>query len=80
MLLGEKIVNITLAHPVPTPDPPRCGMGQGERCCIFLIFGQAGFECARYTPLEYELRRRVSLMNARRVPADGVEFPDCMEN
>lgn len=38
-----------------------CGIGQGHKCCRYLVCGQYGFECAKHhTLLKQELDRRVA--------------------
>lgn len=55
-------------------DFKKCGAGQGAECCIFLISGTDGAECARFGGLHSILVSRTD-MTARRQPAQ--EFPEC---
>lgn len=41
-----------------------CRLGEGERCCIFLIASALGFYCAKGTSLEESLRLRRPTMTA----------------
>jgi len=54
-----------------------CGIGHGANCCAFLVVSAKGFECARLSELDTEIRRRVhaGLFNARRMPERP--FPAC---
>ena len=77
-LIGEPPENVILGdttEPVE-PDPVRCGMGQGEKCCVFLTVGPDGFECARGGPLDMTIRNRVDKMTSKRVPESP--WPQCM--
>lgn len=59
-------------------DPWKCGAGQGERCCAWLVGSVNGPECGRVDPeLSVMLRRRAEagLMNARRLPS--ADYPGC---
>ena len=58
------------------PDPVKCGAGKGADCCIFLVAGPKGFECARYQSLRYSLIFRKDSMNAKREPVEA--YPACM--
>ncbi len=51
-----------------------CGMGRGADCCIFIVVGGGGFECARESMGE-QLRRNQPNMNAKRMPTEPI--PDC---
>ena len=55
------------------PDLVRCGAGQGDKCCIFLVIGSVGPECQRYGLLRHALIFKK--MNAKRHPA--APFPKC---
>jgi len=54
-------------------DPKKCGAGLGKECCIFLVAGSNGFECARYSSMRYDLQFRT--MNAKRDPS--APYPLC---
>ncbi len=56
-------------------DFKKCGAGKGADCCIFLVGGSGGAECARYTSLHNTLVIKSSTMNAKRAPT--LPFPDC---
>lgn len=58
-----------------TPDHVKCGAGQGEKCCIYLVCGAQGFECARFSSLRMSLIFKT--MNAKR-RANRL-FPACMD-
>jgi len=63
-----------------TDKPPgffkRCGIGKGADCCIFLIVGRNGFECARDTSGHDTLvLRKHQGMVAQREPTEP--FPGC---
>ena len=51
----------------------KCGAGQGENCCKFLIMGTKGPECERFGELRYQLI--LSQMTAQRTPVKM--YPDC---
>lgn len=55
-----------------------CRIGQGERCCAFLVASAYGFECAKGTSLEETLRIRRLTMNARGDNCSG--WPDFTVN
>ena len=38
------------------PDPVRCGIGLEAQCCVFLVCGADGLECARHGPLDQTIR------------------------
>lgn len=38
----------------------KCKLGQGEKCCAYLCFGN-GFECLKGTELELEIRFRLAM-------------------
>lgn len=61
----------------PIPDPEKCGMGKGPDCCIFLVAGAGGFECARNGPNHFNLQWRKNKMTAQREPT--AVYPNCME-
>ena len=46
--------------------PEKCGAGKGPECCIFLVVGSQGFECARYGSMRHTLQFKT--MNAKRDP------------
>ena len=56
-------------------DFKRCGAGKGADCCIFLIAGRNGFECARDGSLYFTLVSRKTQMTAQREPTEP--FPAC---
>jgi hypothetical protein len=58
-----------------TPDAAKCGAGHGEKCCIYLVCGAQGFECARFSSLRMSLIFKT--MNAKR-RANRL-FPACMD-
>jgi hypothetical protein len=55
------------------PDPTRCGAGQGEHCCRFLVVGADGFRCERFGELRYSLQFKT--MTAQREPTRL--YPEC---
>lgn len=55
-------------------DFKKCGAGSAE-CCIFLVGGPSGAECARGSSLHATLVARAPTMRAKRAPT--AEFPDC---
>lgn len=59
-------------------DPDRCGAGRGEQCCIFLICGAQGFECARFSSMRVPLIFRRDKMTAKRQPTES--YPNCQLN
>jgi len=62
---------------VPIEEPDKCGMGQGPRCCVYLMFDGEGFECGRDTPFapQIEAQHRAGTMSAKRRPMGP--FPGC---
>lgn len=56
-------------------DFQKCGAGQGELCCIFLVGGPAGAECARDGSLRDFLISKD--MRAKRQPVKM--FPACQD-
>ena len=58
------------------PSSKRCGLGLGEKCCIFLTLGSNGFECSRFTELRYCIIMNSDSMNAKRHPKEM--YPKCM--
>ena len=57
-------------------DPQKCGAGQGEKCCMFLVFDTAnGFECQRFGHMRNKLIFRKESLTAKREPTEL--FPDC---
>lgn len=57
------------------PDPDRCGMGQGEACCIFLAAGAKGFSCERHSSFRWSIIFKRD-MHAKRHPT--APYPSCM--
>jgi hypothetical protein len=58
-------------------DLVRCGAGRGAECCIFLVVGAGGPECARFTRgLHWTLVFRREQMQARREPR--ALYPGCL--
>ena len=55
-------------------DPKKCGIGQGEKCCVFITFGPDGFECQKDGPMSRFLFSRQD-MSAKRTPIQS--YPDC---
>lgn len=55
-------------------EPKKCGAGKGAECCIFLMCGPKGFECARFGSLHAYLAARTD-MHAKRNPT--APFPTC---
>ena len=60
-------------------DLKKCGAGSAD-CCIFLVVGDNGAECARFTPLHNTLTDRAGrgLMKAQYAPTSP--YPDCQPN
>lgn len=56
-------------------DMVKCGGGRGEECCIFLTFGEGGWQCQRFGGLRYRLQVEKSRMKAKREPVEM--FPKC---
>ncbi len=59
-------------------DPKACGMGEGERCCAFLVFG-GEWLCGRTMPdVRATVRTRLAegSMTAKYDPGE-VPFPEC---
>lgn len=56
-------------------DATACGMSRGADCCIYLLVGPSGFECARETNLKQTLIARQPSMKSKRMPAELI--PDC---
>lgn len=54
-------------------DIKKCGAGQGERCCVFLVLDEKSFCCMRDTEMGGFLFSRN--MGARRAPI--VPYPEC---
>lgn len=54
-------------------DLDKCGGGQGEKACIFMVVGGDGIRCERFGNLRWSLI--FSKMNAKRNPAEL--FPKC---
>jgi hypothetical protein len=55
-----------------------CGIGQGSKCCAYLVSDSRGFVCVQRTSdLAPMLRNRVlkQQINSRRLPVG--EFPQC---
>ena len=50
-----------------------CGVGQGARCCKYLLAGEHGFFCGRVTELAATLI--VAKYTAQRLPDEP--YPDC---
>lgn len=46
MALSEHVLNV-------------CKIGQGNKCCRYLVMGTEGFECAKGTSLQVHLDERV---------------------
>ncbi len=60
-------------------DFKKCGAGREADCCIFLVGGGKGAECARFTDLHNTLAMRAANgMAAQRAPT--AEFPACQLN
>ena len=55
-------------------DLEKCGAGQGENCCIFLVIGETGPECERFGSLRTSLIFKEGMV-AKREPAQL--FPNC---
>ncbi len=51
-----------------------CGIGQGERCCKFLLHGEQGFICGRETELKEHLINAKGY-SAQRLPTEP--YPQC---
>ena len=51
-----------------------CKIGEGSRCCRYLMAGKDGFECAHSTPLAKVLddRAEAKTMIATSINCDGV--------
>lgn len=60
---------------MPVADFKKCGAGRGPDCCIFLVCGPDGLECARFGNLRNLILARQSGMNAQRNPAEM--YPQC---
>jgi hypothetical protein len=52
-----------------------CGIGQGAKCCRFLVAGDQGLECARYSEHHTTLIARGKTMSAQRTPF--APYPAC---
>lgn len=62
-------------------DPKPCGIGEGAKCCAFLIVGAEGFECGRPLPGLIETvraRLRAGSFTAQYDPGK-IPFPECQE-
>lgn len=55
-------------------EPMKCGIGQGEKCCVFLVSSPNGFECVRDTLMGKACFFRNN-MKAKRAPIQP--FPEC---
>ncbi len=55
-------------------DLKKCGAGQGDKCCKFLVVGSDGPECQRFGSLRYTLMFN-NKMTAQREPHEL--FPTC---
>lgn len=51
-----------------------CGMGSGADCCVFLVAGISGFECARQTSLRNTLINSRPRMTAQRIPTEPIPY------
>lgn len=49
---------------IPLSHLPVCKMGQGEKCCRYLMFGYQ-FSCAKHTELKPVIDARVMKMTAQ---------------
>jgi hypothetical protein len=49
-----------------------CKIGQGKDCCVFLMVGPNGFECAKSTGLEATIRARIPHMTAQGDNCEGL--------
>lgn len=61
-------------------EPKDCGMGEGAKCCSYLVCGPNGFECGREISFVKETMARRALAgtsNARRLPV--LPFPQCQQ-
>ncbi len=58
-----------------TADLDKCGAGKEAECCVFLMAGPDGIECARGTGLHDTLVERIPTMTAKRYPT--IEYPYC---
>lgn len=60
-------------------NPTRCGIGEGDNCCAFLVAGAGGFECGREMEGIYQtLRTRLAAgtITAKYDPGTA-PFPAC---
>lgn len=64
-------------HPA---DFKRCGVGEEEWCCAFMVVGADGPECAWGTSLERTIRDRVAsgAFSAKWMPTKS-EYPHCQD-
>jgi hypothetical protein len=71
MMTGFKPLTVTQAR--------ACGMGEGAACCVFLMAGATGFECAQRSELADTLfkRAKAGQMHAQRTPEQ--DFPACQQ-
>ncbi|MDQ5913536.1 MAG: hypothetical protein QG623_154 [Patescibacteria group bacterium] len=62
-------------------DPERCGIGSGERTCVYLAsrLGETTYSCSRFSEIGIEIERRLSegYMTAKGKPI--AIFPGCQE-
>lgn len=77
-LLGVPAEEVTLSDSIEPvePDFKKCGAGRGSQCCVFLVMGPWGFQCARKGPLDSGIRRSVPRLKAKRIPTE--DYPGCM--
>jgi hypothetical protein len=67
-----------MSEPLVISDPKLCGLGEGERCCAFLVLGMR-FICGRTVDgLAEQIRARLAsgTMAASYDPGE-VPYPDC---
>lgn len=60
-------------------EPHLCGMGEGPRCCAFLVNGKDGFVCGREmkgVAAQIRERLRAGTMNAQYDPGE-TPYPRC---
>ena len=60
-------------------NPKDCIREGGEDCCIFLVCGADGFECAKVGSLRETILSRKENMNAQREPDISTPYPECQK-
>lgn len=68
------MTEITVAEELKPADLVACGAGRGAECCKFIVVGERGAECARFSSRDQYLRE-VKHYVAQRIPTE--EYPLC---